>query len=116
MAYYNKEDLVKRGDISAVFEKYVYPSVDKDTKKQIQKAISKIPLAKIWTPTSERPPEEFEQVLIQLSWGGYELTQYIPPRINPKHKDGYWGESDSHDYDYFDVEAWAQLPKRYREK
>lgn len=65
-----------------------------------------------WTPTSVRPPKEFEYVLVQLSWG-YELTQYIPPRINPKHKDGYWGESDSVDYDYFDVVAWMPLPEPY---
>lgn len=68
-----------------------------------------------WTPTSVKPPKEFEYVLVQLSWGGYELKQYIPPRIKPKYKDGYWGESDGVDYDYFEVVAWRTLPKQYKE-
>lgn len=70
-----------------------------------------------WIPVGERPPKDFEHVLIRLpwGWGNYELTQYIPPRINPKYKDGYWGESDSVDYDYFDVVAWMPLPEPYRE-
>ena len=67
-----------------------------------------------WTPTSVRPPKEFEYVLVQLSCG-YELKQYIPPRIKPKYKDGYWGESDGVDYDYFDVVAWRTLPEQYKE-
>ena len=68
-----------------------------------------------WVPVGERPPKDFECVLIQLPWGGYELTQYIPPRIKPKYKDGYWGESDGVDYDYFEVVAWRPLPEPYRE-
>ena len=68
-----------------------------------------------WTPTSKKPPEPFKLVLIQDSWGGYELKMYIPPRIKPKkYPNGYWGEVDGVDYDYFDVEAWYPLPEEYR--
>ena len=68
-----------------------------------------------WIPTSVRPPKPFELVVIQDSCGGYDLAKYIPSKIRPKkHPDGYWGEVDGINYDYFDIEAWYSLPKEYR--
>ena len=67
-----------------------------------------------WTPCSKKPPEPFKLVLIQDSCGGYEISKYIPPRIKPKnHPNGYWGETNGVDYDYFDIVAWHSLPKKY---
>ena len=67
-----------------------------------------------WTPCSKKPPEPFKPVFIQDFCGDYDLARYIPPRIKPqKYPNGYWGEIDSVDYDYFDVEAWYPLPEEY---
>lgn len=68
-----------------------------------------------WVPTSVRPPEEFEYVFVQLVSGEYDMKQYIPSRFgHGKHPDGYWGDVDDVDYDYFDVVAWRLLPEQYK--
>ena len=79
-------------------------------------AIETVPPAQQgWIPTSKKPPEPFKLVLIQDSYGVYDLAMYIPPRIKPKqYPNGYWLEVDGVDYDYFDVYAWHPLPKKYR--
>lgn len=69
----------------------------------------------LWIPTKEKPPEDFEHVYAQTIYGEHVITQYIPPRVRSKnHPDGYWGEIDCLEYDYFDVVAWRHLPESYR--
>lgn len=68
-----------------------------------------------WTPTSVKPPKEFEYVFIQFTYGDYGMSKYIPPRFGGKKRpDGYWGDTDDVDYEYFDVVAWRPLPEPYK--
>ena len=116
MGLINREDA-----IAAVHDNYDglldFTTDGKTIAYSLEEILSGLPAADQmgWTPTSVKPPKDFEYVLVQLSWGGYELKQYIPPRIKPKYKDGYWGESDGVDYDYFEVVAWRSLPEPYKE-
>ena len=69
-----------------------------------------------WTPTSVKPPKEFERVFVQFTYGDYGMSRYIPPRFGGKKRpDGYWGYTDEVDYEYFDIVAWRPLPEQYKE-
>lgn len=82
----------------------------KNNNKEINKEVQ-------WTSTTERPPADFQKVLIQTLWGEMDVLYYIPPRVKPAtYFKGYWSTSsngDGVDYDYFQVEAWYPLPRRY---
>lgn len=84
--------------------------------KRIEKAIKALPAAQRWTRTSVKPPEAFQMVIIQPPFGACEISKYIPPRIKPQnHPNGYWGETDGVDYDYFDIYAWCPIPPQERD-
>lgn len=74
---------------------YGNPTLDFESGKKVMEHLERMPPAQPgWIPTSQKPPEPFKLVLIQDSCGGYDLTMYIPPRINPKqYPNGYWGRS-----------------------
>ena len=67
-----------------------------------------------WIPTSVRPPKDFDRVYIQTKWGEHEICKYIPKKIkSEEYPDGFWGEADCPEYDYFEVVAWHELPETW---
>lgn len=77
----------------------------------IASAINALPHAQQWIPVSERPPEEFENVLV--SWkgqtrGGYKrASEWVIRSESP-------GWVFTADYD--EVDAWMPMPEPYKER
>lgn len=99
-------------------------NVDKDElikalsyeRQQYEKGYADAKAEQQWIPTSIRPPKDFDRVYIQTKWGDHEICKYIPKKVKPKeYPDGFWGDADCPEYDYFDVDAWMPLPEPYRE-
>ena len=88
----------------------------KSKKKPIKKDFEDYQVGE-WVSTSITPPKDFEYVYVQMVWGDHDIQKYIPPRIKPKdYPDGYWGDTDYVECDFFEVQAWSKLPEPYREE
>ena len=110
----------KRGKMSEMIQcdkckKSMYTDSRSDADISIEDMAEDLEKITDWVPVGVRPPKDFESVYVQDRLGSHMISKYIPPRIKPKnHPDGYWGDTDYFEYDYFDMVAWHPLPKPYK--
>ena len=107
------DDLISRqaaiDAIRASTSKYTgFMEMEMYTDDDAVEAIISLPSAQQWIPVTERLPENFERVIVWMSWGGFSMMDFQLEHFYPL--------NSVHPVPDEAVTAWMPLPEPYREE